>query len=99
MAVAITTTDFPESTSDLYERVFSEVNLADDPPEGLVFHWAGEVDGKFTVTDIWETREANHRFVEERLFPAIRKLHGQEPREGSQPVVTEHPVYNYVLPG
>jgi hypothetical protein len=59
----------------------AEVNLAADPPQGMIFHWAGDLDGKFTVTEIWDTREANERFLEERLFPTIRKLSGREPRE------------------
>lgn len=39
----VATTDFSDGTSDLYDRVFSEVNLADDPPKGLIFHWTWEV--------------------------------------------------------
>jgi hypothetical protein len=76
----------------------AEVNLAADPPQGMIFHWAGDLDGKFTVTEIWDTREANERFLEERLFPTIRKLSGREPREreSGQRVVSEHPVCNYV---
>jgi hypothetical protein len=98
MAVAIRTTDFPEAAGeDLYKRIVAEVNLAADPPEGMIFHWAGDVNGRFTVTEIWDTREANQRFLEQRLFPAIRKLSGMEPRAGSRPVVSEHPVSNYLL--
>lgn len=97
MAVAIRTTDFPDGTGEgLYKRIVAEVNLAADPPQGRIFHWAGDLDGKFTVTEIWDTREANERFLEERLFPTISKLSGREPRESAQPVVSEHPVYNYV---
>jgi hypothetical protein len=97
MAIAIRTTDFPEGTGEgFYERIVAEVNLADNPPQGMIFHWAGELDGKFTVTEIWENREANESFLAQRLFPAIRKLSGREPREGGQPVVSEHPVCNYL---
>jgi hypothetical protein len=97
MAIAIRTTDFPEGTGEgLYQRIVAEVNLVEDPPEGMIFHWAGYLDGSFTVTEIWDTREANQRFLEHRLFPAIRKLSGREPREGGKPAVSEHPVSNYV---
>ena len=49
-AIAITTTDFPEGTSDLYERAFSEVNLARMPICGAAAgtrdrHAAGGVRG------------------------------------------------------
>jgi hypothetical protein len=30
----------------MYDRVNAEMDIASDPPEGLIFHWAGEVDGK-----------------------------------------------------
>jgi hypothetical protein len=97
MAVAIRTTDFPEGTGEgFYKRVVTEVNLAENPPQGMIFHWAGDLDGKFTVTEIWDSHDANERFLEERLFPTIRKLSGREPRQSRQPVVSEHPVYNYI---
>jgi hypothetical protein len=98
MAVAIRSTDGPEvPVPDLYARVVSEVNLADDPPDGLIFRWAGEIDGRFTVTELWETREDSERVAHGRLFPAIHKLTGHEPRQAGGPVISEHPVYDYTL--
>jgi hypothetical protein len=35
-----------------------------------LFHRAEELGGKFTATEIWENREANERFLQQRLFPA-----------------------------
>jgi hypothetical protein len=99
MAVAIRTTDFPEGAgTTLYDAVSAEMGAADDPPEGLIFHWAGEVDGKWTVTNLWETREAYERFRNERLFPAIRKVSGMDPASGPQPTVTEFAVHDYMKP-
>jgi hypothetical protein len=99
MAVAIRTTDFPEGVgTDMYDGVQAAMGIANDPPEGLLFHWAGEVDGKWTVTDVWESREAYDRFREERLFPAIRKVSGRDPAGGPQPTISEFAVHNYVRP-
>lgn len=99
MAVAIRTTDFPEGAgTTLYDAVRGEMGVANDPPEGLIFHWAGEVDGKWTVTNLWETREAYDRFRDERLFPAIQKVSGMDPRSGPQPTVTEFAVHDYMKP-
>jgi hypothetical protein len=99
MAVAIRTTDFPEGVgTNMYDRVNAEMDVAKDPPEGLIFHWAVEVDGKWTVTDVWEAREAYERFREERLFPAIQKVSGMDPAGGPQPTIAEFPVHNYVKP-
>jgi hypothetical protein len=99
MAVAIRTTDFPEGVgTSMYDGVNAEMDIANDPPEGLIFHWAGEVDGKWTITDVWESREAHQRFREERLFPAIQKVSGMDPASGPQPTTTEFAVHNYVKP-
>jgi hypothetical protein len=100
MAVAISTTDFPEGVgTQMYDGVQAEMNLADDPPDGMIFHWAGEVDGQWTVTDVWESREAYDRFREERLFPAVEKVSGMNPANApQQPTVTEFAVHHYLKP-
>jgi hypothetical protein len=99
MAVVIRTTDFPEGVgTNMYDAVSSEMDVANNPPDGLIFHWAGEVDGKWTTMNIWETREAYDRFREERLFPAIRNVSGMDPESGPQPKVAEFAVHHYVKP-
>jgi hypothetical protein len=69
-----------------------------DFPEGVGTDMAGEVDGKWTITDVWESREAYDRFREERLFPAIQNVSGMDPASGPQPTITEFAVHNYVKP-
>ncbi len=99
MAVAIRTTDFPEGVgTQMYDGVQAEMGMQDDPPAGLIFHWAGEVDGKWTVTDVWDSREAYESFREERLFPAITKVSGMEPGSGPMPTITEFAVHSYTKP-
>jgi hypothetical protein len=99
MAVAIRTTDFPEGVgTQMYDGVQAELGMASDPPDGLIFHWAGEVDGKWTITDLWESQEAHGRFLKERLFPAIQKVSGMDPAEGPQPTITVSEVHDYVKP-
>jgi hypothetical protein len=96
MAVAIRSTDFPEGVgTNMYDGVSAVMGIDSDPPDGLLFHWAGEVDGKWTITDVWESREAYDRFREERLFPAIRQVSGMDPAEGPQPTISEFAVHNY----
>ena len=99
MAVAIRSTDFPDGVgTNMYDGVSAAIGIDSDPPEGLLFHWAGEVDGKWTITDVWESREGYDRFREERLFPAIREVSGMDPAEGPQPTISEFAVHNYVKP-
>jgi hypothetical protein len=92
MAIAIRTTDFPEGVgTNMYDGVQAAIDITSDPPEGLIFHWAGEVDGKWTITDVWESREA-------RLAPAIQQVSGMDPASGPQPTITEFAVHNFVKP-
>jgi hypothetical protein len=99
MAVAIKTTDFPDPVGpDTYDAVGVEMDIENNPPEGLIFHWSGEVDGKWTITDVWESREAHDRFREQRLLPAVEKVSGMDPTSGPQPTTTEYAVHNYVKP-
>jgi hypothetical protein len=99
MAVAIRTTDFPEGVgTDMYDGVQAAMDIASNPPEGLLFHWAGDVDGKWTISDVWETREAYDRFRDERLFPAIKQVSGMDPASGPQPTISEFPVHHFVKP-
>jgi hypothetical protein len=99
MAVAMSSTDFPEGVgTTMYDGVNAEMDIANNPPEGLIFHWAGEVDGKWTIIDLWETTEAYERFLEERLMPAVEKVTGMDPSEGPQTTRTEFAVHNYIKP-
>jgi hypothetical protein len=100
MAVVIITTDFPEGVGpDRYDKVNAEMGEEGNPPQGLIFHWAAEVDGKWTITDVWESRADHDRFQEERLGPAIHKVAADEGLEvGSPPTTTEAPVHNYIKP-
>jgi hypothetical protein len=82
----------------MYDGVTAEMDIKKDPPEGLIFHWAGEVDGEWTVTNLWESRDAYDRFRQERLLPAIQKVSGRDPNQGPQPTTTEFAVHDYVKP-
>jgi hypothetical protein len=99
MAVAIRTTNFISGVGpSTYDRVMAAVDLVNDPPEGLIAHWAGDFDRRWTVIEVWESRDDHDRFRKERLMPAIRKVTGFDPAFGPQPTVTEHPVHHYVIP-
>jgi hypothetical protein len=44
----------------------------DEAPEGLIMHSAGEGEGYY-VYDVWESREAFERFMEEKLGRQLLK--------------------------
>jgi hypothetical protein len=98
MAVAIITTDFPAGVGpDVYDAVGAVLGVEADPPEGLIFHWAGEVDGTWTFSEVWESREACDRFRRERLYPLMQQVSGI-PVTAIQPTMREYPVHNYEKP-
>ncbi|HEY7256539.1 MAG TPA: hypothetical protein VH476_07625 [Solirubrobacterales bacterium] len=100
MAVAIINTDFPEGVGpDMYDAVNAEMDIAADPPPGLIFHWAGEVDGRWTISDVWESRDAYDAFNAERLTPAIEKVAAAAgaPTDAEQRTI-EVSVHNHLKP-
>jgi hypothetical protein len=71
----------PEFTRQVYdnitEKMFGHSPLrADEAPEGLILHSAGQGEQGFYVYDVWESREDFERFMEERLGPAMAEVMG-----------------------
>ena len=54
-----------------YDAVNEKLNAQGGPPAGLLFHAAGPgEDGRWTIVEVWESRDQFDRFNEERLTPA-----------------------------
>lgn len=85
---------FAGGTQEQYDTTNEHVGVAQDPPDGLVFHAAGPVEGGWGVIDFWESREQFDRFLADRLGPAIQELGDRAPQ--SPPDVKEFPVYNTI---
>ena len=99
MAIVIRTTNLPDGVrTDRQDAVGAELDLAGNPPEGLLFHMAGDVDGEWTITDVWVSRADYDRFTEKRLFPALRKLGFVDPDAPPQARIEEFPVHEYMKP-
>jgi hypothetical protein len=62
-----------------YDRVnglleIDQKNNSGDWPPGLLLHAGGTTDdGNLLVMEVWESREAQGRFMQERLGPALQK--------------------------
>jgi hypothetical protein len=72
--------DNDRSTTN-YDAVSAQLNVANDRPDGAIFHTAGFDDeaGVFRIFDVWETREQGERFLQERLQPIIEELSANRP--------------------
>jgi hypothetical protein len=80
----------PEFTRQVYDNVTEKMfghspMRADEAPDGLILHSAGQGEQGFYVYDVWESREAFDRFMEERLGPAMAEVMGGPPPEGGAP--------------
>ncbi|MCA1738885.1 MAG: hypothetical protein LC740_08695 [Actinobacteria bacterium] len=99
MAVAIISR-FPEGAgAEQYDAVTKEMGFADQPPEGLLFHSAGELKGRFHVFNVWETPENFEEFVKDRLRPAQVAIMGEE-RVAALPdaEIIHVPIHKYLIP-
>ena len=66
--------EWAEGTGDTtnYDAINEHMGVRDNPPEGLIVHTAGVLDGGgFRVFDVWETPAHFERFMADRLGPAI----------------------------
>jgi len=85
---------FDGGTAEQYEAVNAQMNVEGDPPEGLIFHAAGPIDGGWGVIDFWESREQFDSFLGNRLAQAIEELGDQAPP--GPPDIREFPVHNTI---
>ena len=61
-----------EATWDDYRRV--QDVLGDEPPAGLIYHAAGEIEGgHWQAVSVWESQGDFERFLNERLMPAVEQ--------------------------
>jgi hypothetical protein len=83
---------FDGGSQEQYDAVHDKVNVDQDPPEGLIFHSAGPIEGGWGVIDFWESRDAFDGFMQSRLQPAVQEL-GDRAFQG-QPDIKEFPVHH-----
>jgi hypothetical protein len=79
-------------TAEMYDTLDGSLGIDADPPEGLIFHAAGPIDGGWGIIDFWESREHFDRFQESRLGPAMAAM-GEDGPAGP-PDIKEFPVHN-----
>jgi hypothetical protein len=87
---------FDGGTQDQYDTIHAHMGVDQNPPEGLIFHSAGPIDGGWGVIDFWESREAFDRFVQSRLQPAMQEL-GDRTMQ-TPPDIKEFPVHHVTKP-
>jgi len=81
----------PGITAEQFDQLNAAINPDANPPDGLVFHASGPIEGGWGVIDFWESRAHFDRFSAERIGPAMAAAGAT----GMQPDVHEFPVHEH----
>jgi len=84
----------PGVTQEQFDRSHDFVNPDRTPPQGLLFHASGPIDGGWGIIDFWESRadfEAFQQRIETGMAAAGVELQGP-------PDVKEFPVHELIHP-
>ena len=87
----------PMVTKEMYDEVNARMDIDSTPPDGLIMHSAGEVDGSFQIVDVWESEEHARRFDAERLSSAVAAVAGPDAPSGSPPA-TVYELHKLMVP-
>jgi hypothetical protein len=96
MAIAVVQ-DWVEQETDRsttnYDAISERLQAQPEPPPGLLVHTAGFTGNGFRIFEVWESREAFERFVEQTLMPIINEVGAGE---ASQPEQTMYELHSFV---
>jgi hypothetical protein len=81
-----------------YDAVTAKLDLAGNPPDGLIFHSAGELEGIFQIFNVWESSEHADRFTRERVQPSRVEVMGEERASAAEAGIVDVPIHNYLIP-
>jgi hypothetical protein len=87
---------FAGGTQEQYDAVHQHMDIAGNPPAGLIFHSAGPIEEGWGIIDFWESSDAFDRFAQGRLMPAVGEL-GDRAFQGP-PDRKEFTVHNFNTP-
>jgi hypothetical protein len=76
--------------AEQFDAVERSVDPDGNPPDGLIFHASGPIEGGWGVIDFWESREQFDRFAEERIGRAVAAA-----GVSAQPDIREFPVHEH----
>ena len=80
---------WPGVTSDQYDAVMARLGLDANPAAGGVLHVAALTDEGLEVCDVWQTEQAFHSFLEQRMLPVVSEL-----VIGGEPEIRIVPLHN-----
>jgi hypothetical protein len=88
----------PPVPMEVYDAVSAKVDTQGDPPDGLILHCAGDLNGKWQIVEVWESEEQADRFADERLSPAISEVAGEDAPNRAEAEVASYELHNLIRP-
>jgi quinol monooxygenase YgiN len=85
--------DETERSTTNYDAVSERLQAQPGPPAGLLVHTAGFTGNGFRIFEVWESREAFQRFLEDRLMPIVQEI---APDDDRQPDTTIYELHDFV---
>ena len=78
-----------DTSTTNYDAVAGELGRV--APDGLIVHTAGfdHDRGVFRIVDVWESRDAGQRFMDEKLMPILERMAAERPTEDFRPPDSE----------
>ena len=61
-------------TREQYDALIERMDLGGHSAPGVIFHWAGPTPEGMRAVDVYESREAADRLVQEKVGPAATAL-------------------------
>jgi hypothetical protein len=84
----------PGVTQEVFDKVNAHIDPKGNPPQGIVFHASGAIDGGWGIIDFWESRAAFDAFqgrIQSAMAAAGVEMQGP-------PDVREFPVHETYQP-
>jgi hypothetical protein len=81
----------PGFTAEQADQLNAAIDPESNPPDGLIFHASGPIDGGWGALDFWESREQFDRFAQERIGPALATIGAT-----AAPDISEFAVHEYI---
>jgi hypothetical protein len=73
MAVVVIANN-PGYTAEQFAALQQQMNVATNPPRGVMAQLAGPFEGGWRVISVWESQEAFETFFRDRLGPAFQQM-------------------------
>ena len=98
MAVVVTQT-FKNVSPDQVQEVAVEMDVRNDPPQGLIVHTAIAIPGGgIRAVDVWESKSSFEKFASTRLAPTVAKVAANHGLELEPPTIDISDAFEIILP-